>query len=147
MPTGRYSIAEVTGLKISARRALVFLVCNGECDARAAFDKLVPSHARLVRERFDHWIDGGIHTKYHHGWDEAEYRQCYCFRWKDGRVNQRLYGFKCNPNRDDTRFQLSVLVFYATKAENTDFTILDRINRLRSDPNVLAAIRRYLEGK
>jgi hypothetical protein len=144
MPTGKCSITAIAGLKISTRRAVVFLVCNGEYDARAAFDKLVPSYARLVRERIDHWIDDGVHKKYHHGWDQPEYRQCYCFKWKEGRVHQRLYGFKCNPKHDNARFQLCVLVFHATKADNTDFAILDRINRLRTDSYVLAAIQHYL---
>jgi hypothetical protein len=148
MPKGACSIAHIDGLKISVRRAIVFLVCNGGLSGKSGFDKLPKARDREVRNRFDHWIDGKPYPKYYHGWDNPKYKQCFSFRWKDKRVHQRLYGFICNPKRDDPRFQLCVLVFYSAKTdENTDFTVLDEINKLRSDASVASAIQRYLEGK
>jgi hypothetical protein len=148
MPKAICSIARIGGLRNSSRRAIVFLLCNGGFNGKTAFDKLPQARNREVRNRFDHWIDGNVFPKYFHGWDVPKYRECFSFRWKDKRVHQRLYGFICNPKRDDQRFELCVLVFHTSKtSEDTDFTILDEINRLRLDASVLAAIQNYLEGK
>src|SRR5580700_7603007 len=138
MPTGRYSIAQVGGLKISARRAVVFLVCNGELNGKPKFDKLPRTQEQQVRDRFDHWIDGHNGPKnYFHGWDEPPYEHCFCFKWKDNTVHQRFYGFKHHPQRDK-RFELCVLVFHAAKTTgDTDFSYLRAINQLREDPNVI----------
>jgi len=148
MPKGTCSIARIGGLKPSSRRAVVFLVRNGGFNGKSAFDKLSSARDIQIRNRFDHWIDGNTCDKYFHGWGDANYRHCFCFRWKEKRIHQRFYGFTCNPNPDDKRFELCILVSYTAKtAEDTDLTILDEINRLRSDPDVDAAIQRYLEGK
>ncbi len=148
MPKAICSIAQISGLKTSGRRAVVFLVCNGGFNGKVVFDKLPQARDREVRNRFDHWIDGQVFTKYFHGWNNSKYKYCFCFKWKDKRVHQRLYGFICNPKRDDQRFELCVLVFHTAKTtEDTDFTILDEINRLRLDVSVIAAIQRYVEGK
>ena len=148
MPKAVCSIARIDGQKTSTSRAIVFLTCNGECNGKAAFDKLVQARDREVRNRFDHWIDGNPFPQYYHGWDNPKYRHCFCFRWKNKRIHQRLYGFVCNPKRHDQRFQLCVLVFHTAKTtEDTDFTILDKINRLRMDSDVTAAIQLYVEGK
>src|SRR5271170_130428 len=110
MPKGSCFIAKIAGLKISARRAVVFLVRNGEVNGKSIFDGLPANRDREVRNRFDHWIDGNnAPAKYFHGWDNAKYDRCFCFKWKESGVHQRLYGFLCNPKRDNPRFQLCVL--------------------------------------
>src|ERR1700726_1796854 len=148
MPKGTCLIVRIDSLRISLRRAVVFLVCNGEFNGKTAFDKLPPARDREVRNRFDHWIDGNVFKKYFHGWDGSEYKHCFCFKWKADRVHQRLYGFICNPKRDNKRFELCVLVLYTAKTtEDTGVVILDEINRLRGRTDVTAAIQRYLEGK
>lgn len=148
MPKAVCSIARIDGLKISTRRAVVFLVRDGKFNGKLVFDRLAKDRDRMVRERFDYWIDRGVFNKYFHGWDNPRYEQCFCFKWKDNRVHQRLYGFVCHPKRDDPRFELCVLVFHSTKTtEDTDYTILDEVNRLRVDASVRAAIQRYLEAK
>jgi hypothetical protein len=148
MPNGRCSIAPIDDLKTSARRAIVFLVCNGVLNGKTIFDGLSEARDREVRGRFDHWIDGNVFPRYFHGWNDSPYNHCFCFRWKDNRVHQRLYGFICNPKREDQRFELCVLVLHAAKTtEDTDFAILAEINRLRLDAGVITVIRRYVEGK
>lgn len=148
MPKGTCSIARIDGLKTSSRRAIVFLIRNRGLNGKSAFDKLSSARDIEVRNRFDHWIDGNTCDKYFHGWRDPNYRHCFCFRWKEKRVHQRFYGFTSNPKPDDKRFELCILVSHTAKTtEDTDLTILDEINRLRSDPDVTAAIQRYLEGK
>ncbi len=148
MPKGTCVIARIDGLKHSSRRAIVFLVSNGGLNGKTTFDKLPRNRSREVHNRFDHWIDGNVFPKYFHGWNDPRFRFCFCFRWKTNRVHQRLYGFLCKPKLDDQRFELCVLVFHAAKTtEDTDYAILNELNRLRIDANVLAAIRIYLEGK
>src|ERR1035441_7244325 len=134
MPKAVYSIARIDGLKTSTSRAIVFLACNGGLSGKITFEKLPHARDREVRNRFDHWIDGNPFPKYYHGWDNPNYKHCFCFKWKQQLVHQRLYGFICNPKRDNQRFQLCVLVFHTAKTtEDTDSTILDEINRLRLD--------------
>lgn len=70
MPKGAYSIARIDGLKISSRRAIVFLVRNGEMNGKSVFDRLPKDRDREVRNRFDHWIDGNdAPAHYFHGWN------------------------------------------------------------------------------
>jgi hypothetical protein len=148
MPTGICSIVRIGGLKKSTGRAVVFLVCNGELNGKSVFDGLPAARDREVRSRFEYWIDGHDSPKtYFHGWDDSEYHHCFCFKWKNNTVDQRLYGFKYR-SKNNPRFQLCVLVLHAAKsAKNTDLTILNEINRLRLDKKVIAAIEAYLEGK
>ena len=142
-----YAVAPVAGLKPSNRRAIAFLVSrdDGRTSAQDAFNRLAAKKARDVRSRFDFWIDFGINDDYFHGWpNHPKYKGCWVFKWKDNRQRHRLYGFLVNPlPLGNASFQLCVLVLHATKNEReTDTAELDRINALRADPRVKAAIDR-----
>ncbi len=121
------------GVKITSRRGVGFLQRDdGEFHAIAKFERLKPSRASFVRSIMDHWADGNDKPHWwFHGFDQAEYRHCFVFKWDENRVHQRLYGFKCHPKPVTAKeFVLCVLVYYDTKTDATDYRILDRINRL-----------------
>ena len=127
------------------RRAIGFLESpeDASLDAGSVFDALGESKSRIVRTRFDYWAGGGDNMpSYFHGWNEAPYRGCFCFKWKEKRQRQRLYGFLCNPRPiSQAGFRLCVLVYHDVKTqEETDFTILGRLNALRVHPAVKRAI-------
>jgi hypothetical protein len=136
-----YSVQEIAGLKRSERRG-VALLHGPRLAAADKFASLSPKSMREVLSRIDHWIEGNAaHKKYHHGWSEYDYRNCYVFKWIENRVDQRLYGFLCHPNKSDKRFEACILAIHATKTQfNTDTQILNEIVRLSSDPVVLRAI-------
>lgn len=112
-------------------------------DAKKAFDELAAKRERELRSRFDYWIDGGSNKRWFHGWDVPQYRLCFVFKWKD-KKHQRMYGFLCHPmpNREP-RLEICVLVLHAQKTEyETDAAELDRVNAIRVNETVLAAIRK-----
>lgn len=137
-----YSLRTPTGFQFR-RRAIAFLVCDddGSLEAWRIFEGLTEKVRRDVRVRIDHWLQGNVHDKYFHGFpNQAQYKTCFAFKWHVKRQEHRFYGFLYNPKPTE-RFQLCVLVHYTPKNEmGTDYTILDRINRLRMQPAVLAAI-------
>lgn len=148
MPKIAYSIVKVDGLKKSAKRGLVFLIGEERFNGKQAFDNLPERIERDLRARFDFWIDGGVKDEYFHGWPNLDdYKLCFSFRWREGKVRNRLYGFLCNPKQQQAHFRLCVLVFHASKKEETDFTILDALNALRVNNDVLAAIKIYLASE
>ena len=118
-------------------------------NGKAVFDALVAPKDRMVRDRMDYWLSGGVKDAYFHGWPQnSEYRHCFCFKWEENRVHQRFYGFLCNPDKDDLRLQMCALVSHDTKtSEDTDFTILGEINRLRSDSKILESIQEWLKQR
>jgi hypothetical protein len=130
------------------RRSIGFLETEQEDDelnAGSVFDGLTGTVRQLVRSRMDYWLNGGSHPKYFHGWpNEPRYKQCFVFKWDEGRIGQRFYGFLCNPNPNwDPGFRTCVLILHATKHENeTDLTYLDRVNRWRQDLRTEGAIKR-----
>ena len=141
------TIREIVGLRRSDRRAVVFLEGDG-CSAGRGFDSLVEKKNREVRDRMDHWIGGGHKPTYHHPWNDHPYTACYCFKWKENRVHQRLYGFLCHPDGDLPNFEVCVLVTHDQKTEeDTDFRILDAINRIRVEKNVEEAIKTWLKER
>jgi hypothetical protein len=141
----RYSVSAIKGVRPSSRRGIAFLerATDPRVDAKNAFDGLKEKDERNVRARFDHWLDGNTHDKYFHGWPNMEnYKQCLVFKWKQAGTNHRLYGFLDNPKPlTDPGFQVCILVSYAQKSDETDFTILDYINKLRTTPQVTLAIK------
>src|SRR2546426_476025 len=132
MPTVRYTVTLVAGLKTSDRRAIAFLSCDGNCEinAEAVFKKLKPKEEKDVRARFDHWIDGGVFKKYHHGWDESPNKECYVFKRQD----DRFYGFLCHPRPNgNPRFQACILVCHGLKGKwETDPKKLALCNTMRA---------------
>lgn len=148
MPRINYAISKVDQLKKSTKRAVVFLLGEEDFNGRTVFDNLPLGIERDLRNRFDYWIDNGINDKYFHGWPNLEnYKLCFSFRWRDGKIRNRLYGFLCNPKALEPSFRMCVLVYHASKTDETDFTILDKLNMLRNRPEVLAAIRTYLDAE
>jgi len=141
----QFSVSTVNGVRASKRRGIAFLesATDSRIDARTAFDGLKENDERNLRARFDHWLDGNTHDKYFHGWPNLEkYKQCFVFKWKKAGTNHRLYGFLYNPKPlTDPGFQVCVLVAHAQKSDETDFTILDYINELRTTQLVSQAIK------
>jgi len=144
MPTFRFS--PLQGARTSVKRAVGFLEDENDAsiDAAAGFASLKENHERTLRARFDHWIDGNSYPKYYHGWpDLPRYKECFTFKWDENQVHHRLYGFLFNPKpKSAPAFRVCVLAYHDTKTDDTDFTILDRVNELRTSAGVLNAIRK-----
>ena len=144
MPGNTYIVTRVSLLKMSERRGIVFLSCQEDAslDAAAVFDGLDDKRERLIRSRFEYWIDGNTNNRWFHGFNEEEYKTCFVFKWKERRQNHRLYGFLCNPKpHSDARFQLCVLACHTNKNEwETDLNELDGVCALQSNPLVRIAI-------
>ena len=113
---------------------------QGELDAKEAYDALPLTKRQLVDSRFQHWLGRQVFNKYFHGFT-GKYDMCFVFKWEVRHIPQRLYGFLCHP-RPETMpfFELCVLTYFATKGDDTNPTILDRINGLRQDLAVREAI-------
>jgi hypothetical protein len=100
MPSNAYVITPVGGLRRSERRAIAFLQCvgNGDLDAASIFNSLDETRSRELRTRFDHWIDRLVQDRYFHGWPSVtKHKECFVFKWKADRLNNRFYGFLFNP--------------------------------------------------
>lgn len=135
-------IRRIEGLRSSSRRTVVFLEDDADesVDAKSAFDSLDPKTKRDVLSRLEHWVDGYVHDDYHHGWNEENWSNCYCFRWRRGPTRYRLYGFLVHPMKDP-RHQICVLAFYAKKnAHLTDKSILNEMTLRQSNQAALMAI-------
>ncbi|HMG84925.1 MAG TPA: hypothetical protein VK574_04240 [Terracidiphilus sp.] len=112
-----------------------------DLDAGAVFDGLKADTERKVRSRMDHWLQGNVYDKYFHRWNLPEYRYCFEFKWEERHKPQRLYGFLCHPIPiSNPSFELCVLTFYGVKDDDTDFGILDDVNRLRNHAETTKAI-------
>jgi hypothetical protein len=140
-----FKLTPIPGLRPSTRRGVAFLEDEHDdaLDAASTFSSLKTKADRTVRDRLDHWIEGGHKPNWFHGWpDRAAYKECWVFKWDERKVHQRLYGFLSNPSRTNKALQVCVLVFHDTKTDQTDFSILDRINVLRQSAAVLHALRK-----
>lgn len=141
----RYRFTLVPGHN-SRTRAVGFLeevFGRGDLDAKSRFDLLEskrPKQFQLLNSRFGHWLARQVYDKYFHGWPGL-YRGCFVFKWEDRHIPQRMYGFLCHPMPDTAPgFELCTLVIYATKEDDTDPTILNRLNKLLSDADAKEAI-------
>jgi hypothetical protein len=136
----------VTGLEFRPKhRAVAFLTLNAYTNAAAKFADMrrgSDDSRRDVLSSFDLWMKYGTNDRRFHGWPgNPEYKHCHTFKWKERRRHNRFYGFKCHPNKLEPGFQLCVLAVHATKNSNeTDFTLLDRINEWREDETVASLI-------
>lgn len=133
------------------RRSIGFLEGSDDLDAGLTFDRLPPNTQKKVRSRMDHWLTGGIHDPYFHGWpNDPRYKGCFVFKWEERKVGQRLYGFLCNPKPEsEPSFQSCVLVAYDKKAaQDTDPKNLERAKRWSNDLRATEAISNtYAEYK
>lgn len=130
-----YRIKVVTS---NLHRGVVFLVLDDKkVTAKHSFDKLNDNTKRHFRTRFDAWRDGKNNPKWYHGWNSSEfggkYIRCFVFKCKERRLQQRLYGFLCNPNLFNNRgYLVCVLVTHALKKEHeTDTAYLDDVEKIR----------------
>lgn len=145
------TIKLVEGLAASQRRSVVFLVVDErEASAAAVFDSMRSADGkrsnqqRTLLARFDFWIANGAQDNWFHGWpNDATYANCFTFKWKHRNVDQRFYGFVCNPMpKTNPRFQLCVLHSHAPKSQqHTESRYLDLAVRLSKTIEVWAAIR------
>ena len=134
------------------RRAVGFLQTadDSSLDGAQKFRTLSSARDKEVRSRLDYWIAGGINNRWFHGWpDLTKYKECFAFKWKENRQHQRLYGFLHHPKpKTAPRLVVCALVYYDEKNEDeTDFSILDRLNELRKDVSVIQAINRLFPEK
>ena len=119
-----------------SRRAIGFLEGEDWLDAGKVFDSLVEAGEMDMQNRVDHWLSGGIHDKYHHGFpNDPTHKECYVFKLQ----SLRLYGFLCNPKPElDKGFRLCVLTESVQKHQwNTEPSILDRAMEMLADPERL----------
>jgi hypothetical protein len=120
-------------------------------NARIEFDSLSKNSEKYHRTSFDFWIGNPfkIFPKRFHGFKASYHGGKYskCFVFKNIEEKERFYGFLFAPK---TNYELCVLAVYAQKKEDAqDFAELDRVNRMRTDPDVQAAIndsRLFAEG-
>jgi hypothetical protein len=150
MSVSEIAIKEIAGLKVSKHRGLAFLTGDHKrLDAAQVFSDLTGKERNDVRARFDSWLNGVVHDNWYHGWPNDEnYKHCFSFRWTNKRGKQRLYGFLWNPKESQPSFQVCILHTHDIKKEwNTDKTILDFANYLRSHPDVLAAVAAFFGDK
>ncbi len=141
-----YSIVSIPGVRHNEFRAVVFLECAEDktVDAGIGFDRLKENRRFDLLRRFDHWVDNKQHhKKYHHGFDDADHRDCYVFKISDAGSYHRFYGFLVHPRPETApRFEVCVLYSHAIKrTANTDPSELDRGNKLKRVPEVVEAIR------
>lgn len=144
MRSEQYLFVAVPGCAIT-RRGIGFLEKPDDLtlNAKAKFDSLLVNREREVRSRFDHWISGGIHDKWFHGWpNDVQVKECFCFKWKDKRQNHRFYGFLYHPQpKSNPAFQICVLASHDVKNdESTNRTLLLKSMALRADSGVRIAI-------
>lgn len=125
-------------------RGVGFLEGEGWLNAGSVFEELSEEDERAIRDRIDHWLDGRIHDKYHHGFpNDPRHDQCYVFKYQ----TLRLYGFLCNPKLTDHGYRLCVLTEAVRKYQwNTEPAILDRAMRMLNDQQATYAIAVTYKG-
>jgi hypothetical protein len=140
-----FLLEAVDGVNDARNGGIRFLARQGDpsLTAGAAFREAAPKEQRTLRDRFDHWLQGGVRDEYFHGFpNHQQYKHCWVFKLRKGRVGHRWYGFICNPDEARPRFRLCVLVSYATKTEReTDTAVLAHVEALRLNQHVQATIR------
>ena len=128
-------------------RAVCFLILrDNRVTAKSAFDVLNKKSENMLCARFDHWVDGNINDNWYHGWPKTafggKYKKPFVFRLRVNRLNLRFYGFLCNPNPSNRRYQICVLVSNAYKKKyETDETDLEGVEFVRRMPVVQSSIQ------
>ena len=143
-----YTVTLVPGLVYKGyRRGVAFVECpeDKKIDAKVAFDSLKEKKKQDVLNRFDLWQRGQTCNKYFHGWPNIpQYKECFVFKWAEGRTHHRLYGFLVNPKPlKDPGYRVCVLVSHARKNEEpTDPSELDGVNELKGKQEIAEAIKK-----
>jgi hypothetical protein len=144
---------ELVTLENHPKRGVAFLISrHRKVTAKDAFDDLDSNIERLLRTRFDAWIDGQINKKWYHGWTQSEfegkYTKCFVFKCKGKRLHHRFYGFLYNPKPSNHSYQICVLVSHALKNEGeTDETDLKEVEEIRTISAVQKSIDDYFREK
>jgi hypothetical protein len=113
----------------------------------------VTSDDRYYRKSFDYWLGDFRNNRRFHGWDKSQYNGKFteCFVFKNVSEAERVYGFLCRPKRNDTNYEMCVLVHSATKKKwTTDTAELQRAKDMKSDADVLKALQDpnlFIKGK
>jgi hypothetical protein len=151
-----YTIVKIAGLTQSSSRAVAFLSNEDlRLDAENVYAAMQPATAmartkqrKELLTRFDFWINGGHKNNWFHGWpNDTDCKACFTFKWKNRNVDQRFYGFLCNPlPMTNPRFQLCLLHSHAQKFEwNTDDRHLKMAIKLSGTTEVLSAICQFYQ--
>lgn len=128
---------EIEVVTSNNHRGVIFLLVDDKkVTIRDAFAGLKKNIERQFRSRFDAWRDGINKHEWYHGWNSSEfggkYIRCFVFKCKEGHLHHRLYGFLCNPDLNNKRFHVCILVNHAKKNKHqTDVTFLDDVEDIR----------------
>jgi len=143
MPQNRtFEVTRIGRLQRGKDRSLAFLTSREDLaiDAQSVYQGLLPEKQQLVRDRFDYWLQRGVHDPYFHGWNDPDYRNCFVFKWKENRQHQRLYGFLIHPCPETSpRLEVCILVSHAQK--NTEYTDPAELNGARALGNRIDVVR------
>lgn len=154
--TARYRAAAASGLQMTDRRGVAFLEGHPLCMTQEQFKSLKPVVRRQMHSRMGRWIgrpDGNWEDEKYHGWTQKQhngaYVNCFVFKYRSSKTNTRIYGFLCNPDDSNRRFQLFVpteKIDYK-KGNPSDTAFLDRAVATSKDVAVVAAIRDLFGSK
>ena len=145
MPQLKCSVTVVTSLNHPHRGVALLEHPAGYVQAKEIFEDLGTSSERYHRKSFDYWMDDPYRRRpeRYHGFDKKYQngRYVWCYAFKNIEEKERFYGFLCHPKPDDPDYLLCVLAVYAQKKENAqDLAELERVERMRNDPNVKDAL-------
>jgi hypothetical protein len=147
---------EFITLEDHPRRGVAFLISTNEkVTAKSVFDSLKNSNPeRILLTRFDAWVDRLVNDKWYHGWAQSQfagkYTNCFVFKYKEKKLEQRFYGFLCNPKAKPSErgYQLLVLIRHASKKEwEIDETDLKIVEEIRTTPAVQRIIDDHFKEK
>ncbi len=144
---------EITELETSQhpRRGVAFLISgNKRVTAKDAFDGLNQNTRSFFSTRFDQWVQGKQNDKWYHGWSRSEfggiYTNCYVFKSKEKKLEQRLYGFLCHPIASNQRYLACILINHAVKKQHeTDTVNLKDVEEIRTNIDARKAVNAFFE--
>ena len=111
-------------------RHVYWLNCSSpNIKPRKDFDRIDKNVRRMMRKAFEYFDKGIENDLRHHGWTEADRKNCYTF--KD--VPFRLYGFFVPSGN---RLDCFICIFTTKKSDYTDPEVFKRLNRFRLDEKV-----------
>lgn len=133
----------VDGQAVTQRRGILWAVGGRGLDAKQVFEGLAPNHEAFLRDSMKAWIDGAqdIATRFHGFPNDPSFKDGYVFKWREKRVQHRIYGFKMRPGLPTGNFETCVLAMHSTKdTDETSPWMKKAIYRLRDDDEIRAAV-------
>ena len=145
---GAYRVEHIDGHTFSRRRGVAVLRSDQDRFVNAAgFIAGLKAHReQRLLSILDAWRDHVLNNRNYHRWDKDTHGgiALKCFVFKPGR-NDRLLGFLVNPDPQNPRFTLCVLVHYFSKHDwEVPPRKLKRTNELREDDDVVAAVEAFI---